>query len=221
MLFVTYTDQNPVWLYLWMLSEYHLYLWHPSTGLTEGNGQKDQCFDAHVFMCDAPAAFSYVFFFINRAWRSQVFQDFPSLSFCAGLNQLVTSPSSNGNYVECSVGRLAFAAGHMKANGWRSTELLASSVSSWQSLSSMRTRFGSQTSFSNVDSYTHKAFSWYLEWNRYCCLCLSTTVKMQTFGWHFKWPGKEVVTTQIFSIMSLFQIIYNFITRKFFLIYIF
>lgn len=63
MLFVTYTDQNPAWLYLWMLSEYHPYLWHPSTGLAEGNGQEDQCFDAHVFMCDAPAAFSYVFFF--------------------------------------------------------------------------------------------------------------------------------------------------------------
>lgn len=44
----------------------------------------------------------------------------------------------NGDYVECSVGRLAYAAGHTKANVWRSTEL---------SLSSMRTRFGSQTSF--------------------------------------------------------------------------
>lgn len=119
-----------------MLSEYHPYLWHPSPGLKKGNGQEDQCFDAHVFMCDAPAAFSYVFFFIDGAWGSQVFQDFPSLSFCAGLDQLATSPSSNGNYVECSVGRLAFAAGHMKANGWRSTELLASFVSSWQSLSS-------------------------------------------------------------------------------------
>lgn len=142
-----------------MLSEYHPYLWHPSTGLAEGNGQEDQCFDAHVFMCDAPAAFSYVFFFIDRAWGSLMFQDFPSLSLCAGLDQLATSPSSNGNYVECSVGRSAFEAGHMEADGWRSTELLASFVSSWQSLSSMRTRFGSQTSFSNVDSCTHKAFS--------------------------------------------------------------
>lgn len=123
-------------------------------------------------MYDAPAAFSYAFFFIDRAWGSQVFQDFLSLSFCAGLDQLASSPSSNGNYVECSVGRSAFAAGHMKANGWRSTELLASFASSWQSLSSMRTRFGSQTSFSNVDSYTHKVFYWCLEWIRYCCLVL-------------------------------------------------
>lgn len=59
-----------------------------------------------------------------------------------------------------------------EANGWRSTELLASFASSWQSLSSMRTRFGSQTSFSNVDSYTHKVFYWCLEWIRYCCLVL-------------------------------------------------
>lgn len=173
-------------------------------------------------LCVMPQQPSVTFsFFIDRAWGSQVFQDFPSLSLCAGLDQLATSPSSNGNYVECSVGRSAFEAGHMEADGWRSTELLASFVSSWQSLSSMRTRFGSQTSFSNVDSCTHKAFSWCLEWNRYCCLCLSSAVKMQTFGWHFKWPGKEVVTARIFSIMSLFQIIYNFIQRKFFPQYVF
>lgn len=99
-------------------------------------------------LCVMPQQPSVTFsFFIDRAWGSQVFQDFPSLSLCAGLDQLATSPSSNGNYVECSVGRSAFAAGHMKADGWRSTELLASFVSSWQSLSSMRTRFGLRLAF--------------------------------------------------------------------------
>lgn len=123
-------------------------------------------------LCMMPLeTFIYVFFFIDRAWRSQVFQGFLSLPFCTGLDHrgwVVHFSLQQWKLCRVLCWEIGLCSLSHEASGWRSTELLAAFIRcTWQLWRSVRTRHGQQTSFSNVYSSTHKAFYWCLGWVRY------------------------------------------------------
>lgn len=138
-----------------------------------------------IFLCVMSLeAFSCVFFFIDRAWRSQVFQGFLSLPFCTVLDHRVLQQWKLCRLLWWAIGLCRLSHEGQQVEEHRAFYHSFSSSDScgvaWEPGLILRVTF-------QMCTLTHiKLFTDVLNESDIAAFCLSATVQMQTFGWRFK-----------------------------------